>query len=129
MDGINTYPKAFTERIITSGEKIGSTVKSGRAFNRGYDITTSGLKREVMHELAHVYENIPQVRGAERDFYEMRTQGEPYERLSALTGNSAYADWEVSRPDHFFDPYCGKDYGGRNYELASMGIEKFSKTL
>lgn len=84
--------------------------------NRGGDGTLTAY-----HELAHAMENhIPDIVDAEKAFYERRTAGEEAKWLG-----KGYSKDEKTKKDDFLDPYMGKDYGGHNYELCSMGFEKY----
>lgn len=100
----------------------------GRAFARPelaeIHITSDEDTRVIIHELGHILE----VRGAGNlqkalDFYDRRTAGEALEKLSKLTGISAYDPREKARPDKFIHPYMGKEYGRDATEIVSMGIE------
>ena len=55
---------------------------------------------------------------AEREFYKKRTEGEDLKWLG-----SGYAKTEKTRKDNFISPYMGKDYGGSDFELVSMGFQ------
>ena len=73
----------------------------------------------AIHELGHRFEYVRSgIRDAEKQFYEYRTKGETLQWLGG-----SYAKSEKTRKDKFVDPYMGKDYGGRSYELVSMGFE------
>lgn len=100
----------------------------GRAFARPekaeIHITSDEDTRTIIHELGHILE----VRGAGNlqkalDFYDRRTAGEALEKLSKLTGVSAYDPSEKARKDKFIHPYMGKEYGRTATEIVSMGIE------
>lgn len=80
--------------------------------------------RTTLHEMMHRQEGISDaIIKAEKEFYEYRTKGEALLKLKDVTGNSGYRDSETTRVDNFLEPYMGKDYGGRNYELLSMGAD------
>ena len=71
------------------------------------------------HELGHRFERMyPEILKLEKQFYDRRTAGEPLQHLGP-----GYDESEKSRFDHFVSAYMGKDYGGRGYELLSMGME------
>jgi 2'-5' RNA ligase len=85
----------------------------------------------AIHEFGHeVEETTPRIVELEQTFYERRTRGgdiggeqEPLVKLSKLFPGRGYGPNEVVREDKFSEPYMGKDYGGRNYELLTMGLE------
>lgn len=77
----------------------------------------------IIHELMHVMEyRKPEIIDLERQFYEKRTEGEALQRMRDVTGLN-YGAHEVTRVDDFLNPYMGRDYKGRAYELLSMGVE------
>ena len=77
----------------------------------------------IIHELMHVMEyRKPEIIDLERQFYEKRTDGEALQRMRDITGLN-YGAHEVTRVDDFLNPYIGRDYKGRAYELLSMGVE------
>jgi len=99
--------------------------------NRGYyshygtpEIVTSGssiesMRETFLHEMGHRMEYIhPTIKKLEKEFYERRTAGEALQWLG-----SGYGRDERTRKDNFVSAYMGKDYGGRAYELLSMGIQ------
>ena len=66
------------------------------------------------------------------EFLQYRTKGESKQKLRILTGIE-YGNDEWARPDHFFNPYCGKAYERRDFngnirvtstEILSMGVER-----
>lgn len=76
------------------------------------------------HEMGHRMEALkPEVHKVLLEFYDRRTEGYEFEKLSKVTGISGYADSEVTKTDNFLNPYMGKDYGRDATELLSMGIE------
>lgn len=78
----------------------------------------------TIHELTHYTEFLnPKILDLEGQFYRYRTSGEPLQKMKDLYPGSGYEPWEETRTDKFLHPYMGKDYGGRFYELASMGVE------
>ncbi|GFI04179.1 hypothetical protein IMSAGC005_03031 [Lachnospiraceae bacterium] len=89
-------------------------------------IALGGIGRQVQrcafHEMGHFYEELfPEIRKLEHEFYNRRTSGEDLQCLGY-----GYRKNEVTRFDHFIDPYMGKDYGNTEtsgYELLSMGME------
>ena len=91
---------------------------------RGEDtIALSGGKAHMeccaFHEMGHRIEYLyPEILELERQFYERRTRGEELQWLGA-----GYKKEEKARFDRFVNAYMGKDYGGKGYELLSMGLE------
>lgn len=75
---------------------------------------------ELMHRLEHLDKTILE---KEKAFYEKRTAGEKLQKLRDVTGNKGYNVREVTKVDNFLEPYMGRDYDGRAYELLSMGVE------
>jgi hypothetical protein len=43
--------------------------------------------------------------------------------MSKLRPGYGYKQGEVTREDKFSEPYMGKEYGGKYYELLTMGME------
>lgn len=125
----SNYPKDWVRKSAAR-----STLKpmtSGRGYYSDWndEIAISGWTEDskletAFHELGHRYEYaIPEIKAAEKAFYERRTKGEQLEWLGAVTGNTNYKRSEKTRKDKFIHPYMGKDYGGTAYELVSMGFE------
>lgn len=81
---------------------------------------------EAMHWLEEVDINIGQKSIV---FLEKRTKNDCAEKLSKLTGNKRYKNWEIAKKDNFFNPYCGKIYKNSENqyygsEILSMGLEE-----
>jgi hypothetical protein len=73
----------------------------------------------AFHELGHRFEDsVPGILRLEEAFYRERTAGEALQWLGP-----GYGWKEQARFDRFAHRYMGKDYGGRFYELLSMGLE------
>lgn len=127
-DAYGLYPTGWVQASLDYGRITTGTVDRGYCGWNGAEVMVSGWddaskKQTAVHELGHRFESVfPQVLKAETDFYDQRTAGEKYESLRALTGVN-YAPTEVTKKDHFVDPYMGKDYGGKAYEIMSMGAE------
>ena len=79
----------------------------------------------VVHEAAHwLEESDPKIHAKVQKFFESRTAGEKWQKLSELTGNSNYGDNEVAKPDKWPKPYMGKKTNSdKNSEILSMGME------
>ena len=118
------YPTDWVEKSIARGNLTPKKADRGYYSDLDGEIATSGWTEEgyfktALHELGHRFEKaVPGILEAEKVFYERRTAGEA---LRWLGGNYRYD--EKSRFDKFLNPYIGKDYGGRAYELVSMGFE------
>lgn len=74
---------------------------------------------ELMHRLEDVREGFSK---HETKFYEHRTAGEKLVQLSKVS-NLKYSKDELTKVDNFIEPYMGKWYDGKSYELLSMGVQ------
>lgn len=84
-----------------------------KAAAEGYRLNT------MVHEMTHFREyRSPRLKMLENEFYTRRTAGEALTHMGPGYGRN-----EVSRRDKFLDAYIGKDYGGRYFEVATMGVE------
>lgn len=116
------YPSDWVEASLAKGKMDISKVSRG--FYNGHTIAISGNSIEsqistAFHELGHRFEDVVKgISDAEKVFYARRTTGESLQWLG-----SGYSKSEVTRKDKFLHKYMGKDYGGRFYELVSMGFE------
>lgn len=86
-----------------------------------------------VHEMGHVLEaQQPGWFDRAVEFLELRTKGQPMQRMMDIYPGSGYSSSEVTIPDKFFHPYIGKIYlqpGSskgkvRATEVISMGIER-----
>lgn len=115
---LNYYPREWTKAITQYGGLKGS-MKDARAFVRGHEIQVDGYFSTSMHELAHIMEDaVAHTLSDEQAFYAMRTAGLDLEWMGP-----GYGKTEMTRRDDFVNPYMGKDYGGRGFELMSMGYQ------
>ena len=83
------------------------------------------------HEIVHRFEQVvPGLLAAEQAYYLSRTAGEAVVALKKY--DKEYKSDEYTRPDHFADPYMGKDYAGPAantnsnrpcFELCSTGFQ------
>ena len=127
---LQKYPKEWVEASLSRGKLTVGKVNRGY-YNDEENIlmlsqrSIDNLPYSVaFHELGHRFEYaVPRIREMEAIFYSKRTKGEALRKLSDITGSSAYAWYEQAREDNFLSPYMGKDYGGKAYELVSMGFE------
>lgn len=122
----NIYPKSWVEKSIdTSNLTVGIAPRgyyshpkselmlSDSGFGEGSKYTAA------VHELGHRFEQvIDGILDAEKTFYDRRTAGEQLEPLGF-----GFNPDEKTRKDNFIKEYMGKDYGGRGYELVSMGFQ------
>lgn len=84
----------------------------------------NGDAKTAVHELAHAIETANEpVYLRSKKFLRVRTKGESPRKMSEVTGNSAYDDYEVTLEDKFIEPYMGKDYKHLATEVTSMGYE------
>ena len=118
------YPQDWTDKSFARGQLEVKKVKRGYYNDFWKIIAISGngegaSLRTAIHELGHRMEyTIPDVRQAEKAFYERRTAGYDLEWLGM-----GYKKSEKARRDKFLSMYMGKDYGGDAYELVSMGFQ------
>ncbi len=125
-DGFEFFGRVVGDEKMWADPVKVNAARSGRAFERGGEIFLSSKSdaKTVAHELAHVMEERSKsVVAAEKAFYQTRTKGDTLISLKKATGVHGYKANEVTRKDTFPDAYCGKDYGGRNFELLSMGAQ------
>lgn len=117
-----THGKIET-KIVTRGYHVGKTIAlSGSDDNQ---IILTGI-HEFIHETEHTRKGFSNI---EKEFFEKRTIGEQIESLRKTSSGIGYNKDEVTKKDHFIDPYMGKVYkessdGTQAYELATMGIEE-----
>jgi hypothetical protein len=94
---------------------------NGRGFHSSGKIQTAS-NNTTLHEMIHSAEaTVPGFTSFEKEFYQYRTGGAETQKLSKLQPGLRYRSHEISIPDKFYDAYCGKSYGGRAYELMTMG--------
>ena len=119
-NALDYYPTSWINASKNSGNVVVRPLSEDRGLYNADNnsIDSDGTLETGIHELAHRFEKVySEVKIAEREFYEKRTQGEP---LTQITGARP---GEMCRKDNFIYEYMGKDYGGSFYELASMGFE------
>ena len=131
-EGLKTLKKAYSyyptewldESLNYNTLYIGKS-KRGYYYHPGQykgssvlDLGKGGLSTAI-HEMGHRFEYImPKIKELEKEFYTRRTAGESLDWMG-----KGYGKNEKTRKDDFLNPYMGKDYGGRAYELVSMGFE------
>jgi hypothetical protein len=82
----------------------------------------------VVHEAANwLEESDPKIHAKVQKFFESRTAGEKWQKLSELMGNRNYSETEVAKPDKWLRTYMGKKTNSTNSEILSMGMEVIYK--
>lgn len=100
----------------------GGRVTTARTYTSASELTTDKSERVTIHEVAHRMEHTnPDVLSLESAFYRRRVTGDDgeIEPTTSYMGSRR----ERVRSDGFVDPYVGKDYDGRAYEVLSVGME------
>lgn len=142
LQALEHYPTSWIEKSFQDAIEVR---KTDRGYCLGNLIAISGWDEEDMletafHELGHYFEHKARIGFnitrpsiwrnnktdetpkfiwmAESLFYDRRTAGEDLKWLG-----KGYARDEVTRKDNFVHPYMGKDYGGSDFELVSMGFQ------
>ena len=118
------YPREWVDISAThSGVNLKKQAR-GYYSDARLEIAISGWNddsqfRCSMHELGHRFEHVlVGMSDLESVFYNRRTDGEALQWLGGR-----YKKSERSRFDNFVEPYMGKYYDGKFYELVSMGFE------
>lgn len=135
LEGVLPFlPHAWLKRSVARGKIVTKKVSRGYHLDKDdgspVEIMISGggidsMRGTAIHEWGHRMERTnARLLQLQKEFYERRTAGEKLEKMKDITGNQAYDDWEVARRDQFQSAYMGKDYGGRAYELLTMGLER-----
>jgi len=125
-DGFEFFGRVVGDEKMWADPVKVNGIRAQRAYMKDGEIFLSSRSdtKTITHELAHIMEDRSKgVLAAEKAFYQTRTKGDPLIPLSKATGVHGYRANEVTRKDTFPDAYCGKDYGGKNYEVLSMGTE------
>jgi hypothetical protein len=121
IEAMSYYPTEWLEKSNGWWNNLKPHWTTERAYyatGRGEIRFSESLSTNV-HELGHRFEEVvPGILQSENAFYKKRTEGENLQWLGP-----GYDESEESRFDNFLNPYMGKDYGGRAYELVSMGFE------
>lgn len=124
LKAYNVYPTDWIKRSIDKSTISIKSVKRGYYNGRDNIIALSGddegeIFETAIHELGHRMEDvITAILKHEQEFYNCRTANEDLQWLG-----KGYRRTEKTRKDDFLDVYMGKDYGGKAYELASMGFQ------
>lgn len=142
LKALEHYPTSWIEKSFKAPIEVR---KGTRGYSLGNLIVISGwddddMTETAFHELGHYFEHrvmtgqVSQIKGmwrnnktdesakaiymAESLFYDRRTAGENLTWLG-----KGYKRDEKTRKDDFVHPYMGKDYGGNDFELVSMGFQ------
>lgn len=124
MEAYEFYPSDWVKQSADMGKLAVKKVDRGYYSHHDSTIAISGGTREsqfttAVHELGHRFERSnPNIRVAEKAFYDRRTAGEELKWMGA-----GYRRDEITRRDNFLNPYIGKDYNGEAYEVVSMGFQ------
>ena len=121
VEAMGFYPSQWLEKSKSYYKKLLPHWTTSRPYysSTNGEIRFSDILGDNIHELAHRFEyTVPGILESERTFYEKRTKGEKLEWLG-----KGYRKDEMTRKDKFINKYMGKDYGGRSYELFSMGVQ------
>ncbi len=96
------------------------------AERKGNIIRWDGNIDTLYHEAGHLFEYANQQHLAiAKHFIEDRATGDP-KKLSELTGDNRYRNYEIAYPDTFSHPYVGKIYDDST-EVLSMGLHTLGK--
>lgn len=119
MTFIYDKPRAYADKSeINIGENI-------------EEADESALRRVTFHEISHKFEQQKQTFLDNSAKYVLDKATGRQQKLSTMTGNYLYEDWEKAYPDHFIDPYVGKLYKEEKYygtEVFSVANESFGST-
>ena len=133
------YPTEWLTRSMKAGK-----MQAGRSVRGHYTHSRNGQLHSILnldseqddnatsfHEIVHRFEQVvPGLLAAEQAYYLSRTAGEAVVALKEY--DDRYRSDEYTRPDHFADPYMGKDYAGFAasansnrpcFELCSTGFQ------
>lgn len=120
-------------KLVSRSVWDGNTVRlvelplGGRAFARpnSYEIHLAPTNEQwiVVHELGHVLEKRAGVLDRALAYFDSRTAGDKWEKMSVITGQKTYRDDEVAKKDKWLEPYMGKDYNRDYTEIISMGVQ------
>ena len=123
----SVYPKSWIDEMqIYICSPLSARYDGRRSYNavRTIYLAHKGEENDnsAIHEVGHSMERaIKGMLQQERNFYEYRTHGEKAIRINTIA--EGYSKNEVTKLDNFEDFYMGKDYGGTDFELISMGFE------
>ena len=108
-------PKSWLKKTATKyRKKLTLSQMTGRAYadqDKGVLAIDIANGEVVLHEFLHLVQiAVPEIETLAREMHRKRAAGGQLNKLKDLTGNAAYADYEVTREDKYFIPYMGKEY-------------------
>jgi hypothetical protein len=128
--------------LMSNGGGAGSIQKFTKTDDRAFadakkklvNIGANPSRAIIFHEMAHHMEAAdPSIADTALQWIQSRSTATQPQKLSEITGNSAYNDNETALPDNFLSPYVGKVYFDRKTgkpkpatEVLSMGVERMS---
>ena len=111
----------FQRANIKTGDSITQIIR---------DIRDDAMRRNSthVHEFGHRLQDImPELDALFARYWELRTKGDPIEKLADLSPGLGYGIDELTRKDRFPDPYWGKIYGDEDeplpLEMLTMSFE------
>lgn len=128
-DLIREASRLFPDSWITATNAYGSLSAKTAPTRAWY--RQSGTHGEIqcrnlhsaIHELTHHLQRaLPDLNRLFQEIHNRRTAGAPLKKLKLLTSLN-YSNNEVTREDHYIDPYWGKDYSGEAKEVMTMALE------
>lgn len=124
----NTRGGAYTMPPQLAGKPVklgGFGVVVGNAGDCYLEVRSGSLGNAV-HEFAHRLQAVlPQLDAIFQALHRQRTASDPLERLKDVTNNPTYGPSELTRKDHYLDPYQGKEYPQGALEVMTMAFELF----
>lgn len=113
--GVSEFNSLVDERFLKNETFAYKKTKDNRSYYSGKEINLSAKARTkeglntIIHETAHGLEQShPKILQAALDFWEHRTKGEEFVKLSKATGLN-YDNKEICKIDNFSNPYDGKE--------------------
>ncbi len=107
-------PISWLKKTVKKYKKLTLHQMQGRAYaeqQKGLLAIDIARGEVVLHEFMHLVQiAVPEIETLAREMHRARTLGAQRKKLKDLTGNSNYADYEVTREDKYFNPYMGKEY-------------------
>jgi len=134
MASSSYFPSSWIEMSNSAPSIVKyASSKNGRAKyvtyagSRERAMMLSGKIDSSIHEHYHRMEDvIPGLTQMEQHFLNRRTAGEPLQKLDDLSPGHGYGPNEVARPDQFFNPYIGKEYGDGTAEVVTVVMQRLA---